>query len=102
MYEKYYSQRLHEIHNGKVINDIYVEEFDTPNKHVVKGSKNNNPFLFVLRNSQAPITNDLVEKLLAHNKPKKYNRKSVKKRKSTGKTKRSRQSSNASKTRKKK
>lgn len=111
MYEKYYTQRLHEVHNGEVVNDVYVEEFETPDKHIVKGTKNNNPFLFVLRNSPAPITTEAVQNLLAQEnkqnktntqKQTKSNRKTVKKRKYKNTTKRSKQSSKASKTNKKK
>lgn len=111
MYEKYYTQRLHEVHNGEVVNDVYVEEFETPDKHIVKGTKNNNPFLFVLRNSPAPITTEAVQKLLAQeNQQKKTNsqkrtkskRKTAKKGKSKNTTQRSKQSSKASKTNKKK
>jgi len=111
MYEKYYTQRLHEVHNGEVVNDVYVEEFETPDKHIVKGTKNNNPFLFVLRNSPAPITTEAVQKLLVQEnkqnktntqKQTKSNRKTVKKRKYKNTTKRSKQSSKASKTNKKK
>jgi len=113
MYEKYYTQRLHEVHNGEVVNDVYVEELETPDKHVVKGTKNNNPFLFVLRNSHAPTTSEAIEKLLDQEKsrddakssnktkpPKK--RKSIKKGKSKNTTQRSKQSSKANKTKGKK
>ena len=110
MYEKYYTQTLHEVHNGEVVNDIYVEEFETPNKHIVKGTKNNNPFLFVLRNSHAPTTSDAVEKLLAQEKShddtkhsKSSNKtKSSNRGKDKNKTKRSKQSSKANKTKTKK
>lgn len=113
MYEKYYTQRLHEVHNGEVVNDIYVEEFETPNKHVVKGTKNNNPFLFVLRNSHAPTTSEAIEKLLAQEKSHKDSKpskkgksskktKSIKKGKSKNTTQRSKQSSKANKTKSKK
>jgi hypothetical protein len=113
MYEKYYTQTLHEVHNGEVVNDIYVEEFETPNKHIVKGTKNNNPFLFVLRNSHAPTTSDAVEKLLAQEKSHhdtKHSKKTKKTKKTKSsnrgkdknKTKRSKQSPKANKTKTKK
>ena len=113
MYEKYYTQRLHEVHNGEVVNDVYVEEFETPDKHVVKGMKNNNPFLFVLRNSHVPIATEAVEKLLAqeklHDDAKSTKKtksakktKSIKKEKRKNITQRSKQSSKENKTKSKK
>ena len=97
MYEKYYTQRLHEVHNGEVVNDVYVEEFETPDKHVVKGMKNNNPFLFVLRNSHVPIATEAVEKLLAQEKLH-DDAKSIKKTKSANKTKSIKKTKSANKT----
>ena len=107
MYEKYYTQRLHEVHNGEVVNDVYVEEFQTPDKHVVKGTKNNNPFLFVLRNSHAPTTSEAIEKLLTHEKSHDDTKslkktKSLKRGKRKNTTQRSKQSPKANKTKNKK
>jgi hypothetical protein len=55
MFEKYYTQRLHEVHDGKIINDVVMEEFETPSKHIVKGTRNDKPFFFVLRNTNAEV-----------------------------------------------
>lgn len=66
MYEKYYSQKLHEVYNGKIVNDVQVEEFETEDKHIVKGIKNNKPFMFVLRNADASKISDTIQTLLSH------------------------------------
>lgn len=65
MYEKYYSQKLHEVYNGKIVNDVQVEEFETEDKHIVKGIKNNKPFMFVLRNADASKISDTIQTLLS-------------------------------------
>ena len=66
MYEKYYSQKLHEVYNGKIVNDVQVEEFETEDKHIVKGIKNNKPFMFVLRNADTSKISDTIQTLLSH------------------------------------
>ena len=83
MYEKYYSQKLHEVYNGKIVNDVQVEEFETEDKHIVKGIKNNKPFMFVLRNADASKISDTIQTLLSHEEK---TNKTVKRKSKTNKT----------------
>ena len=83
MYEKYYSQKLHEVYNGKIVNDVQVEEFETEDKHIVKGIKNNKPFMFVLRNADTSKISDTIQTLLSHEEK---TNKTVKRKSKTNKT----------------
>lgn len=85
MYKKYYSQQLHEVYNGKTVNDVQVEEFETEDKHIVKGIKNNKPFFIVLRNSDTSTISNTIQTLLSREEKTKKTEKQTIKTKKTDK-----------------